>query len=46
MAEKKLPKILKLKTAGEKRTSQGIDHKPKNKHKRKNWKRYVGQGRP
>lgn len=29
-----------------KRTSQGIDHKPKGKHKRKRWKAYRGQGRP
>jgi len=28
-----------------KRTSQGVDNKPKNKHSRKNWKRYRGQGR-
>lgn len=30
----------------EKRTSQGIKHKPKGKHARKNWKPYRGQGRP
>lgn len=29
-----------------KRTSQGLHGKPKNKHARKGWKRYVGQGRP
>jgi len=29
-----------------KRTSQGVDNKPKGKHKRKNWKAYRGQGRP
>ncbi len=29
----------------EKRTSQGVGDKPKNKHKRKNWKPYRGQGR-
>jgi hypothetical protein len=29
-----------------KRTSQGIDNKPKGKHARKNWKAYRGQGRP
>lgn len=29
-----------------KRTSQGRDHRPKNKHKRRNWKAYRGQGRP
>jgi len=27
-----------------KRTSQGLLFKPKNKHARKNWKRYRGQG--
>lgn len=27
-----------------KRTSQGTYHKPKNKHSRKNWKQYRGQG--
>lgn len=29
-----------------KRTSQGVDNKPKNKHSRKRWKAYRGQGRP
>lgn len=29
-----------------KRTSQGLQHKPKSKHARKNWKAYRGQGRP
>jgi hypothetical protein len=33
------------KTPAEKRTSQGVDNRPKNKHTRKNWKRYRGQGR-
>jgi len=33
-----------LMTVG-KRTSIGIKHKPKNKHARKNWKAYRGQGR-
>ena len=28
-----------------KRTSQGVDNKPKNKHSRKRWKAYRGQGR-
>ena len=28
-----------------KRTSIGLYHRPKNKHKRKNFKPYVGQGR-
>jgi hypothetical protein len=28
-----------------KRTSQGTRHKPKNRHARKNFKRYRGQGR-
>lgn len=30
----------------EKRTSIGRDQKPKNKHARKKFKRYIGQGRP
>jgi len=29
-----------------KRTSQGINNRPKNKHARKNWKAYRQQGRP
>lgn len=29
-----------------KRTSIGGRHSPLNKHKRRNWKRYRGQGRP
>ncbi len=29
-----------------KRTSQGRDHAPLNKHKRRSWKAYRGQGRP
>lgn len=28
-----------------KRTSQGVRNRPKNKHARKNWKRYRGQGK-
>lgn len=28
------------------RTSQGLKHAPLNKHKRRAWKRYRGQGRP
>jgi hypothetical protein len=30
----------------EKRTSQGLKHRPKNKDARRNWKAYRGQGRP
>ena len=29
-----------------KRTSIGLKHKPLNKHKRRSWKAYRGQGRP
>jgi hypothetical protein len=29
-----------------KRTSIGLQDRPKNKHSRKNWKAYRGQGRP
>jgi hypothetical protein len=32
-----------LRTIG-KRTSIGTNNRPKNKHKRKNWKAYRGQG--
>lgn len=28
-----------------KRTSQGLRHAPLNKHKRRSWKKYRGQGR-
>lgn len=37
---------LKNKLTVKKRTSQGLKHKPKSKHARKNWKAYRGQGRP
>jgi hypothetical protein len=29
-----------------KRTSQGLYDRPKNKHRRRNWKAYRGQGHP
>jgi stalled ribosome alternative rescue factor ArfA len=35
-----------FRTRVEKRTSQGTYDKPKNKHARKNFKLYRGQGRP
>lgn len=37
---------IKNKLTVKKRTSQGINHKPKNRHARKGWKPYRGQGRP
>lgn len=42
MAEKKAVKYV---APPPKRTSQGRTQKPKNKHARKNFKAYVGQGK-
>lgn len=44
MAEKKQA-VRKYVPPPPKRTSQGTDHKPKNKHARKNFKAYRGQGK-
>jgi hypothetical protein len=38
------PSSFKMDTI-KKRTSIGIKNRPKNKHKRKSWKKYRGQGK-
>lgn len=45
MTVKKAASVAKKGITVSKRTSIGGKHTPLNKHKRRSWKRYVGQGR-
>ena len=44
MAGPRTIKVRARKTPVSKRTSQSIYVRPKNRHERKNWKKYRGQG--